>query len=316
MDDVCSGDLLRDLFGAGPLPDFTVAYFADNDYRSHEVGPIAALPVVERVDRMLGDAFEAGGGIERVLSDTFVIVTSDHGHCEVLDRPGSAIHLDHILGNFRQAELGNCWRDRDELMICPNMRAAQIYLREPLPELAQYLIATLIEAPGIDQIMWRTALTHPGREGYSVASRHGRIDFSKGTTLGSTGIDEHGRPWTWRGDAGPLDVHHAARTLAFGQYPNAFERIAGALDLDRSGELWVTAQPGFEFEVPGGEAHVGGASHGALHALDSLCPVILAGPQRRRLPSRMRSVDILPLALELLGVPIPPRSAPLGMTHV
>ena len=60
MDDESTGALLRELLAASPeRPDLTVAYFADNDYRSHEVGPVAALPVIERVDRMLGAAFDA-----------------------------------------------------------------------------------------------------------------------------------------------------------------------------------------------------------------------------------------------------------------
>ncbi|MGH9310247.1 MAG: alkaline phosphatase family protein, partial [Vicinamibacterales bacterium] len=84
MDDSSTGSLLQDLFEAGPLPDLTVAYFADNDYRSHEVGPVAALPVVERIDRALGEAFERAGGIERALEDTCLVLTSDHGHCDIL----------------------------------------------------------------------------------------------------------------------------------------------------------------------------------------------------------------------------------------
>ena len=77
------------------------------------------------------------------------------------------------------------------------------------------------------------------------------------------------------------------------------------LDLEQSGEVWVTARPGCEFEVPGGKAHVGGASHGALHALDSLSPVIIAGGRiRRRLPPALRWVDIAPLCMELLGLPM------------
>ncbi len=67
----------------------------------------------------------------------------------------------------------------------------------------------------------------------------------------------------------------------------------------------MTARPGCEFEVPGGKAHVGGASHGALHALDSLCPVIVAGGAApKRLPAAMRSVDIAPLCMEILGIPM------------
>ena len=88
------------------------------------------------------------------------------------------------------------------------------------------------------------------------------------------------------------------------EYPNAFERIAGAIDAADSGDLWLTAQPGCEFEVPGGKAHVGGASHGGLHALDSLSLVIAGGPGVPKLPRAMRSVDIAPLCMALLGVPM------------
>ncbi len=66
--------------------------------------------------------------------------------------------------------------------------------------------------------------------------------------------------------------------------------------------LWATAVPGCEFEVQGGNAHVGGASHGGLHALESLSPMIVAGPTPVQLPEQMRSVDIAPLIMQLLGL--------------
>ena len=57
--------------------------------------------------------------------------------------------------------------------------------------------------------------------------------------------------------------------------------------------------------MPGGKAHVGGASHGALHALDSLSPVIVAGgTTRHTLPRHMRLVDIAPLCMQILGIPM------------
>lgn len=303
MDDASTGELLCELFALGPLPDLTVAYFADNDYRSHKVGPANALSVVGRVDAMLGQAFAAGGGLEKVLADTVVIVTSDHGHCDVLNDAAAAVRLDRLLADFRQAKLGGAWRSRDQIMLCPNMRAAQIYLREATPALATRLIETLLEEPRVDQVMWRSALTRPGKEGFTVASARGTVEFWRDATAGSSGVDAFGNAWTWQGDADVLDVRPERRDITFGQYPNAFERIAGILDLEKSGELWVTARAGCEFEAPGGEAHIGGASHGALHALDSLCPVIIAGGgTRRRLPRQMRSVDIAPLCMEILGI--------------
>ena len=39
MDDASTGAMLQDLLAAPARPDLTIAYFADNDYRSHEVGP-------------------------------------------------------------------------------------------------------------------------------------------------------------------------------------------------------------------------------------------------------------------------------------
>ena len=51
-------------------------------------------------------------------------------------------------------------------------------------------------------------------------------------------------------------------------------------------------------------AHVGGASHGGLHALDSLSPVIVGGAGAPALPKAMRSVDIAPLCMKLLGLPM------------
>ena len=306
MDDASTGALLKDLFSRPPLPDFTVAYFADNDYRSHDVGPFNALPVVEAVDTMLGEAFEAAGGIERVLEDVCVIVTSDHGHCDVIgDHARAVIRLDKLLGNFRQAALGRPWRERDEIMICPNMRAAQIYVRRASPDIVHRLIADALSDPRVDQAMWCTTLTRPGAEGYSVASRRGRVQFRRSRERDAPAVDAFGGAWDWMGDQGALGFHQDGRFLEFDLYPNAFERIVGVLDLDKSGEIWVTAKPGCEFEVPGGKAHVGGASHGALHKLDSLSPVVIAGGMARpQLPRSFRSIDIAPLIMQLLGMPM------------
>jgi hypothetical protein len=307
MDDASTGVMLCDLVRRGALPDFTIAYFADNDYLSHEVGPVAALTALDQIDRMLGEAFDAAGGMDRVLADTVVIVTSDHGHCDILpDGRRAVIRLDRLLANYRQAQLGRAWRAADELMICPNMRAAQIYVRAPEPQSIEAIAGAVLQDPRVDQVMWRTRLTRAGGEGYTVSTHRGRLEFARAAAATSaTGTDVFGGAWVWSGDACALAVEQDGRTILFSDYPNAFERIAGALDLDKSGEIWVTAKAGCEFEVPGGEAHVGGASHGALHKLDSLSPVIVAGgTTRHRLPRHMRLVDIAPLCMQVLGIPM------------
>jgi hypothetical protein len=310
MDDASTAELLAELAAEGALPDFTVAYFADNDYRSHEVGPHAALPVVERVDAALGALFDAAGGFDRFVQDTCVIVTSDHGHCDILADPGEAvIPLETVLGDFRQASLGAAWRERDELMICPNMRAAQLYVRNPVPETIARVATTCLLDPRVDLVMWKRSLTASGATGYGVSGPRGHLEFWRaengaGRSAASSadeGADAFGTRWAWRGDLETLQLARDGSTIASSEYPNAFERIAGVMDARNSGEIWVTAQPGCEFEVKGGEAHVGGGSHGALHALDSFSPLIVAGAPRR-LPRSMRSVDIAPLCMEALGM--------------
>jgi hypothetical protein len=305
MDDESSARMLCELAGEGPMPDFTVAYFADNDYRSHEVGPFAALPVVDRVDRALGAMFDAGGGADRFLRDTCVVVTSDHGHCEVLDDAGRAVvRLDQLLADFRQADLGRGWRDGDDILICPNMRAAQLYLREPRAVIIDRIARSALSDARVDLVLWHTRLSGAPEDRYIVDSQRGRLEFWRGHAGPQHGRDGCGTEWSWRGDVSALQLDIDGNAVDSEQYPNAFERIANSLDAPNSGEIWVTAQPGCEFEVPGGTAHVGGASHGGLHALDSLSPVVIGGAGALALPRAMRSVDIAPLCMKLLGIPM------------
>ena len=304
MDDEATAELLTEIAAEGLMPELTVAYFADNDYRSHEVGPYRALPAVERVDAALGAMFDASGGFDRFMRDTCVVVTSDHGHCDILaDRTRAVIELHHVLGDFRQAELGTAWRERDELMICPNMRAAQLYVQHPTADMIERVARTCLLEPRVDLVMWKRRLTAPDTRGFVVAGPRGHLEFwrAENASASTSAHDAFGQLWSWRGDLETLHIERSDGSIASTEYPNAFERIAGALDAPHSGELWVTVQPGCEFEVPGGEAHVGGGSHGALHALDSFSPMIVAGLPRR-LPQALRSVDIAPLCLEALGM--------------
>lgn len=302
MDDEASAAKLCGL-AAGRMPDFTVAYFADNDYRSHEVGPYAALPVIQRVDAALGATFDAAGGANRFLSETCVIVTSDHGHCEILpDADRAVIHLDRLLADFRQADIGLGWREGDDIMICPNMRAAQLYLREPGGVVVDRVARAALAEPRIDLVLWHTRLAAGGGEHYVVESQRGRLEFWRGEDGSRHARDAFGTEWSWSGDEAALQLDVDGASVESTEYPNAFERIAGVLDAPNSGEVWVTAQPGCEFEVPGGVAHVGGASHGALHALESLSLVVVGGAIAPKLPRAMRSVDIAPLCMKLLGL--------------
>jgi hypothetical protein len=304
MDDASTGALLCELIEDGHTPDLTVAYFADNDFRGHDVGPHAALPVLEKVDAMLGDAIAADGGLDRFLAHTCVLVTSDHGHCEVLaDKDRAVVRLDTVLEGFRQAVPGRPWKEDDDVLICPNMRAAQVYLHEPTRDSLDAVVRAMLAHPGIDQVLWHAPLGGGVEGEYVVVTAGGRLRFRRDDGPGAV-RDAFGAGWSWHGDEHVLGIVRDGAHVAFDEYPNAFERIAGLLEGQRTNECWVTARPGCEFEIPGGAAHVGGASHGSLHALDSLSPVVAAGlPAGHAVPGPMRSVDLAPLCLDVLGLP-------------
>jgi hypothetical protein len=301
MDDASTGATLCRLVAEDALGDFTVAYFPDNDYDSHDAGPHGALPTIDRVDEALGQMFDAGGGFERFIRETTVVVTSDHGHCEVLDDAERAvIRLDQVLSGLRRADVAAGWRPRDEIMICPNMRAAQIYVRHPGSVVIDRVTKAALRDERVDLALWHRRLLDS--EGYVVESGRGRLEFWRGSDGPAHARDPLGTEWSWRGDAMALQLEVDGGVVESAEYPNAFERIAGALDATQSGEIWLTASPGCEFEVPGSKAHVGGGSHGGLHALDSSSLALVGGPNVPRLPRVMRTIDIAPLCMQLLGL--------------
>ena len=306
MDDASTGQLLVEVAEDRAFADFTVAYFADNDYRSHEIGPHAALKVVAEVDSSLARMFEAAGGMETMLRDTYVIITSDHGHCEVLDDAERAtIHLDVALGEFKQAALGKPWADGDEIMICPNMRAAEVYLRH---HDAAALLRVIEQALGTgawttrsgacDAKVRRRTATRPGMRMATWSSGEGK----RGATARKTRTDTD---WSWRGDLGVLDAHVEDGRLRWNDYPNAFERITGALDAPKSGAVWFTAAAGVRVRGAGRQ----GARGRRLAWRPARARVAVSlrdcGSDQGRSPDDMRSVDIAPFASSCSVCPRP-----------
>ena len=262
------------------------------------MGPSEALPVVASVDDALGAMFDAAGGFDRFMRDTCVIVTSDHGHCEILqDRGTAAIELNQALDEFRQADISRPWRDDDEIMICPNMRAAQIYVQRPSDESLDRVALAALRDPRVDLAIWKANHSHR----YHVLGPGGRLTFWHGTGAAGEAQDAWGTRWAWRGDLDVLRLQQDGGFLESAEYPNAFERLTGVLDLEEGGQIWVNARPGCEFEVPGGKVHCGGGSHGGLHALESFSPVIVANAPVA-LPKQMRSIDIAAICLKALQI--------------
>lgn len=313
LDDQGTEAFLRQVPDAGALPDFSLAYFPDYDFDSHEHGPGGALGTLRRLDERLRAVVDAWGGLDRVLDDTAIVLTADHSHSDLPGGNGAGIVLHEVLADYDIAGPAEGSADVRGLLVCPNMRTAEIYTHDGSSAAVDALAAALCQDPRVDQVIWRASRDHAE---FHVATRdRGRLRF--GTSLeGSAAADEYGGRWSLHGDLETIDASLERGRIRYGVYPNALERIACGVAAPRRGLVWVTARPGYEFSLPGQDVHAGGGSHGTLHELDSRVPVIVAGtgaplPLERGVAPRI--VDVAAICLGILGMgdaaPVPAGAA-------
>lgn len=282
---------LRQLIDVG-LPDFTLAYLPDNDFESHDRGPREAVDVLERLDASLGELFEDCGGLDRLLETTAIVVTGDHSQSPLVNNEEDrAIELADVLDEFAVGAPGAYWTDADELLVCPNLRAAQLYARDD--DVRERVVARLLEESRIDQV-----LRAPDADGWFevLTANRGELRFRRA----DDGLrDAHGNAWACHGDLGAIDAESDGGRLVYRDYPNALERIEGGFG-PRSARLWVTARLGYEFRARGTAVHAAG-SHGSLHRRDSTSPLLVAGHDDVPVPESPRAVDVVPLCRAVLG---------------
>jgi hypothetical protein len=307
LDDEGTTEFLLKIASAAELPDFTVAYFADYDFDSHEEGPEAALETLRSVDGRLSRIIENWGGLDRVLAEACILITADHSHSDVGAGNGAAVVLDDVLEGFTLANPGSGWNHGEALMVCPNLRSAEIHVNKAGPASVAAVCDALTADPRIDQVIWREGGPVSGQV-HVVTGDRGRLRFSIGGD-GEAQRDTYGTRWRVTGSLEAIDAMVEDGTLQYGAYPNALERIAAAFELHDHGRVWVTARPGYEFRTAGQRTHLRGGSHGTLHELDSIVPLLIAGaPDDVQLPPAPRIVDVEPLCRLALG--LPPRRPP------
>ena len=311
--DDTTSEYLNHLATSDEFPDFTLAYFPNNDFESHSEGPAEALSSVENVDRALHQFIEARGGLDRFLDEFAIVVTGDHAQCDLTaDSRQRGINLVEALQDFQLATTGQPWREADDVMVCPNMRACHIYVQDRAPQARDRVVEQLLSDPRVDQIMWRESSwdDRQGRDSVDPRSdtfhvetaKRGRLKFSHAGDGQESGGDVYGTRWSWEGDLATVGAELSSdNQLRYGEYPNALERISTGF-CNVAADLWVTAAEGFEFYMPATSIH-GGGSHAALNRTDSIVPLIVAGaPQEVKIPIHARTIDVAPLCLEILGL--------------
>ncbi|MGO9321941.1 MAG: alkaline phosphatase family protein [Solirubrobacteraceae bacterium] len=285
------------------LFDFLLLSLPDNDWYSHKHGPEAQVHSIGQADLQLARVMNAAGGIEEFLSEHAVIAMADHSQAPVTATIALQDDLSElgVLGPARSSE-GSSPPGEPRIAVCPSQRAAMVYaLHESERDaMRASVVALAVAIDGIDLVMWLERDAHDApREGVISSPRHGELRFAPGGPL----LDPRGVSWSIDGALAAIDGRVENGLLLTPAYPDALARVWAALTCRSSGEVLLSAAPGYEFIDWGRQAHVGGGSHGSLHASDSLGALVLSGvalPERE--PAQWAIRDLAPLVLAHFGL--------------
>src|SRR3954453_10938735 len=106
------------------LFDFLLLSLPDNDTHSHKYGPFAQVDSIAAADRQLARMMNAAGGVDEFLEDHAMVVCSDHSQSLV----ESEIDLFRAFDGFGVLAAARTSGDDDEIAVCPNSRAAMVYV--------------------------------------------------------------------------------------------------------------------------------------------------------------------------------------------
>jgi hypothetical protein len=279
------------------LFDFLLLSLPDNDTHSHKYGPFAQVDSIAAADKQIARVIDAGGGFDACLEDHAFIVCSDHSQSKV----EGEIDLFRAFDGFglRAAQRS---REDDEIAVCPNSRAAQVYVldRSSRRKLIPRIERTMLALEGVDLVMRMG--DHPDGEAIVRGERSRGVKEVRFAPRGDL-VDARGARWSVEGDLDLLGLKIEDDQLRSATYPDALSRVWSALRCPTSGEVLASARPGYEFLDWGGAHHVGGGSHGSLHANDSNAVLIWTGTGPEKSSREQWALrDITPMALAHFGV--------------
>jgi type I phosphodiesterase/nucleotide pyrophosphatase len=274
------------------LFDFMLFSLPDNDTYSHKHGPYAQVQSIAAADRALERIMHVAGGPDAFLDEHAVIVMSDHSQTSVEDR----VNLAQALPDWRV--LAPAGRAEDaELAVSPAARSAMVYVLDPerREQAAPKIARTLEKVEGLDLIA-----RLDGGEAV-VWSERGELRFAPG----GEHEDLRGERWSLEGELDALELVTDDGVVTSRIYPDAMGRLWKALACPNSGDVLISAVPGYEFVDWGGTDHVGGGSHGSLHRGDSLGVLLFAGtePPGGTEPRQWSIEDVAPIVIDHFGVP-------------
>ena len=265
---------------AAPL---TLVYFFKGDSIAHHKGLAAQREYVATLDGYVAAMFEAAGGPEKALEEYAVLALSDHGHTPLLSNRRRYIRLRRILGEGTEVGSRARFEPGVKILAVPNGRSAFLYFADGVDR--EKVVANALSRRGVDLAAW-------SESGWGVVHRLGReLRFRPG----SGPLDASGRAWEFEGDLRAIEIEVEDGEVRYGEYPDALERLWGCLCSPRSGDVVLSATPGYTFGELSQTFHEQ-SDHGSLHASDSNVFVLASGIAAPR-----RITDVTPTLLAHFG---------------
>ncbi|HMI57329.1 MAG TPA: alkaline phosphatase family protein [Gemmatimonadaceae bacterium] len=284
-------------------PAFACIALLGLDKASHSEGhesPLArrALAGIDAAVGQLRAAVERAG----MWDDTHLWIVSDHGH--------SLVHAhDDLAALVRESGhrvLAHPWlftRGAEVAVMVSGNAMAHLYVELERRERAGWialrerwepLVRTLLALDSVDMVMLplddtRTEVRTRDRGSATIVAVNGRYSYST--------ID--GDPLGLGLELANVTATDAYEALVGSAYPDAIVQIAQLSSSARSGDIIVSAAPGWDFREKWEPVkHV--SAHGSLHRDQMLVP-LLTNRTVRGIPRR--TTDVMPSALHLLGLP-------------
>jgi hypothetical protein len=276
--------------------DFLLFSLPDNDNYSHRYGPEASGESIAKADHCFAKLVEACGGLDDFLAEHAVILLADHAQTDV----HRGLPLAELLGReWSVLQPSEAQPQRAQLAVSPTGRAAHVYLlpgegertdpdevRRALGVIEGVDLVCRLETEGGAPLR-REEPGAPPSGATAVIERKGeKLRFCpevqravhplRGQNV-SPLADLRGGRWEVDGPLAVLEANVEDGRLTSDAYPDPLSRVWSALGSPHAGDFLLSLEPGYEAVDWGGVTHVGGGSHGSLHAGDSLGPLLFVG---------------------------------------
>ena len=226
--------------------------------------PRGAAQSIAQADLQLARVLEAAGGVDEFLAEHAVIAMADHSQAPVDDTIALQDELADlgVLGPSRSSGAPAA-KSRGSPSAPPSAPRWSTRCTSPsATRCARRSSTRALAIEGSTSSCGSSATPTTPREGVISSPAHGELRFAPGGPLS----DPRGVRWSVEGALAAIDASVQDGRLQTPDYPDALARVWSALTCPTSGEVLLSAAPGYEFIDWGRQAHVGGGSHGSLHA--------------------------------------------------